>query len=217
VNLLMRWPDMSAYSVHALIRGRRSIRSYRDREIPLDILHRVLMTAGAAPSAHNRQPWRFVLLAGRSAKRQLADCMGLRLARDRAQDGDTEADIERDVARSQQRIVSAPVVVLVSLTLAEMDSYPDPRRSEAEFQMAVQSTAMSAQNLLLAAHAEGLGACWMCAPLFCPEDVRTLLKLPDHYRPQGLISLGYPADTGKPRGRKPLGEIVTPRPDDSYG
>src|ERR1700704_3659263 len=59
-----------------------------------------------------------------------------------------------------------------------MAPYPDPRRAQAEYLMAVQSVAMAVQNLLLAAHAEGLGACWMCAPLFCGEAVRAALALP---------------------------------------
>jgi nitroreductase len=89
-----------------------------------------------------------------------------------------------------------------------MDAYPDPTRREAVFLMAVQSTAMATQNLLLAAHAEGLGACWMCAPLFCPETVRAALLRPADWHPQGLITLGYPEQAGKARGRKPLADIL---------
>jgi hypothetical protein len=76
--------------------------------------------------------------------------------------------------------------------------------------MAVQSTAMAVQNLLLAAHAEGLGACWMCAPLFCPEVVRSVLAFPAYWQPQGLITLGWPADGGRERQRRVLG-LLPPR------
>jgi coenzyme F420-0:L-glutamate ligase/coenzyme F420-1:gamma-L-glutamate ligase len=44
------------------------------------------------------------------------------------------------------------------------------------------------------AHALGLGACWMCAPLFCQRTVREVLSLPDDYEPQGVVTLGYPAE-----------------------
>ncbi len=60
--------------------------------------------------------------------------------------------------------------------------------------MAVQSVALAAQNMLLMAHAEGLGACWMCAPLFCPDVVRAALALPADWEAQALLTLGYPAE-----------------------
>jgi nitroreductase len=74
--------------------------------------------------------------------------------------------------------------------------------------MAVQGTAMASQNLLLAAHAEGLAACWMCAPLFCPDVVRGALGVADHWQPQGLIALGIAADAGRDRPRRPMGDFV---------
>ena len=88
-----------------------------------------------------------------------------------------------------------------------MDVYPDERRKTPEYIMAVQSVSMAAQNLLLAAHAEGLGACWLCAPLFAKDEVREELNLPEGWDPQGLIILGYPADAGKERPRRPIEEV----------
>jgi nitroreductase len=74
--------------------------------------------------------------------------------------------------------------------------------------MAVQSTAMAIENMLLAAHALGLGASIMCAPLFCPEIVRATLPLPAAWEPQALVTLGYPANDGKPYRRRPLEELA---------
>ena len=62
---------------------------------------------------------------------------------------------------------------------------------------------MAAQNLLLLAHAEGLGACWLCAPLFVPQLVVQTLGLPADWEPLGLITLGWPAET-KAKTRQPL-------------
>ena len=90
-----------------------------------------------------------------------------------------------------------------------MDTYPDARRNDAEYIMAVQSTAMASQIILLKAQASGLGACWVCAPLFCPDTVRAALDLPAAWQPQGLILLGWPAEPGRVRDRKPLSEILT--------
>jgi nitroreductase len=92
-----------------------------------------------------------------------------------------------------------------------MDVYADSRRARAEYLMAVQSVALAVQNLLLAAQAEGLGACWMCAPLFCGETVAAALDLPPGWQPQSLVTLGYPDSGGKPAQRRPLAESVLER------
>ncbi len=94
------------------------------------------------------------------------------------------------------------------LTLEDMDTYPDERRSHAEELMAVQGVAMAVQNILIAAHTHGLGACWMCAPLFCQEEVGAALGAPQHWRAQALITLGTPASKGKPANRRPVADVV---------
>ena len=98
--------------------------------------------------------------------------------------------------------------------MEDMDRYADPARQNAEYLMAVQSAAMAGQNLMLAAHAAGLAACWMCAPLFCPEVARDALGLPADWQPQGLITLGYAAVPAKRRPRKRLQEILKHLPEE---
>lgn len=191
-----------------LIGTRRSIRRTTSEPVPTDVIERLLECAIAAPSAHNRQPWRFTVLRGTASKDALAGAMGARLAADRAADGDAPAAIAADVARSRERIAGAPVVIVLAATLADMDAYPDSRRGEAERTMALQSVAMAAQNLLLAAHAAGLAACWMCAPLFCADTVRSVLGLPEAWMPQALVTLGHPAARPKPRARRPLADVT---------
>jgi coenzyme F420-0:L-glutamate ligase / coenzyme F420-1:gamma-L-glutamate ligase len=204
-------------TAHRLMRSRRSIRRYRGGSVARDTLDRLFLSAAAAPSAHNRQPWRYVVIETAAAKASLARAMGERLAADRARDGDPAEVIARDVERSHARITGAPVLILVCVTLEEADVYPDAARSHAEFLMAVQSTAMATQNLLLAAHAEGLAACWMCAPLFCPDVVRASLDVPTAWQPQGLITIGLPADAGRDRPRKPLAAFVRYAADSASG
>ena len=191
-----------------LVAGRRSVRRYDERTIAPVLVEELLRLATHAPSAHNRQPWRFAVLSDALHKEKLASAMGERLRRDRLGDGDAHDAIEADVNRSHARITSAPVVVVACMTLEDVDSYPDPRRRQAEYQMAAQSTAMAVQNLLLGAHAAGLGACWMCAPLFCGDVVQEALGLPRQWLPQALITLGQPAGVDKPRSRRPLAEVV---------
>lgn len=202
-NLLMQ----SENELHQLIRGRRAIRRYQDRPIERGIIENLIDTALWAPSAHNRQPWRFAVLTSKELKENLAEAMGERLVQDRLNDGDPVKIIERDVARSHARICGAPVVIIVFLSMSDMDHYADARRSHAEHMMAVQSVAMAAQNLWLLAHAEGLGACWLCAPLFVPDLVRDILSLPDDWEAQGLMTLGWPAEI-RSRNRRPWQESV---------
>lgn len=189
-----------------LARGRRSIRRYEPREVPQSTLEALLEAAVWAPSAHNRQPWRFAVVRGAGQER-LARAMGARLRADLERDNAPQAVIEADVTRSYERLTGAPVVIVLCLSMADMDTYPDARRQQHEWTMAVQSVAMAGQNLLLAAHAHGLGACWMCAPLFCPDVVQDALDLPPDWEPQGLITLGYAAQT-RDKTRQPLAEKV---------
>lgn len=190
-----------------LVRSRRSIRRYDARPVPATIVDQLLAAAVWAPSAHNRQPWRFVVIDSEATKRRLATAMGERLRRDLAADGLAPDAIDRDAGRSYARLTAAPLLILVCLTLADMDVYPDERRAANERLMAAQSAAMAGQNLLLAAHALGVGACWLCAPLFCPDVVGQTLDLPADWQPQGLITLGYPAET-KEKTRHPVGTRV---------
>jgi coenzyme F420-0:L-glutamate ligase / coenzyme F420-1:gamma-L-glutamate ligase len=187
---------------------RRSIRRYLGFPVARGLVDSLLAAATAAPSAHNRQPWRFLVIEEQSTKQRLAQAMGERLRSDRLRDGDPLDGIEGDVSRSHARLTGAPVIILVCMTMADMDRYPDDRRNQAERAMAVQGTAMAAQNLLVAAHTVGLGACWMCAPLFCPETVGATLTLPSDWEPQAIITLGYPADRGKSFQRRPLSEVT---------
>jgi coenzyme F420-0:L-glutamate ligase / coenzyme F420-1:gamma-L-glutamate ligase len=187
----------------SLFLDRRSIRRYRPEPIPTEMIDQLLTAATWAPSAHNRQPWRFAIVSGPAAKQRLAQAMGNQLRADLAADGVAADLIEQDAGRSYQRLTNAPVLIVLCLTMADMDSYPDERRQRNEWIMAVQSVAMAGQNLLLAAHALGLGACWLCAPLFCPDTVRDTLQLPADWQPQGIITAGYPAET-RQKTRHPL-------------
>ena len=185
---------MSPSDLFAIMQSRRSVRRYQDAPIPEVVLRRILQAAVWAPSAHNRQPWRFAVLTSEEKRLAMARAMADQFRVDLRVDGVPDQQINRQVNRSIQRIGGSPAVVVVCMSMADMDTYPDARRQEAERMMAAQSVALAAQNLLLMAHAEGLGACWMCAPLFVPDIVRRTLDLPDDWSAQGLLTLGYPAE-----------------------
>lgn len=170
--------------------------------MPDSVIADLLEAARWAPSAHNRQPWRYVIIRDPGIKKHFAGRMASQLRSDLESDGVPGPVIKADTERSQKRLNAAPVLLLVCVSMADMDDYPDDRRSQHEYEMAVQSIAMSAQNVLLTAHAHGLGAVWLCAPLFCPGTVRNALDLPDDFLPQGVIALGYP-DPDNPGTSKP--------------
>jgi len=192
----------------SVIQYRRSVRRYAADPVPRSLLETLLQAAVWAPSAHNRQPWRFAVVERIRQKEELAAAMGERLRADRLAAGDSPEAVAQDVERSRRSLTQAPALLVFCMSMLEMDKYPDALRAQSERTMAVQSVALAAQNLLLTAHAAGLGACWRCAPLFCSERVRRTLKLPVDWEPQALITLGYPAEVGKPAERRPLTEVV---------
>jgi coenzyme F420-0:L-glutamate ligase/coenzyme F420-1:gamma-L-glutamate ligase len=182
-------------SLSNVIKKRRSIRKYLPRQVPQSIIKEVLSAAGWAPSAHNSQPCRFIVLSDASVKRMLADAMADAWVKDLQRDGIT---VELDKRSERvERFATAPVLVLACLTVVDLRKFPDSERQMCERDLAVQSFGAALQNVLLAAHAKGLGACWFCAPGFCKETVRKILEIPDAVEPQAFVAMGYPAE--KPR------------------
>ena len=127
---------------------------------------------------------------------------------DLARDGLPPEKIQAQINRSKERITAAPVAILLCLDISEMDSYSDEKRHKAEYMMAVQSTAAAGLQLLLAAHAEGLGGVWACWPLFAQKTIQKTLNLSDAWEPQGMYFLGYPKAIPDARERKSLQSIT---------
>src|SRR5262245_40682513 len=135
---------MSEQGLKSIIQTRRSIRRYQqDRPVPREVLESVLTTATCAPSAHNRQPWRFVVITSPDERKDLALAMGTQLRADLVADNAPPEIIEKDVTRSYARISNAPALVLACLSMIDMDRYPDEKRANAERIMAIQSTALA--------------------------------------------------------------------------
>ncbi len=141
-------------------------------------------------------------------KAQLADAMAEDFERDLHRDGIAQEKIEVQIQRSKDRITSAPVIILLCLDMSEMDSYPDEKRQQAERTMAMQSVAAAGLQLLLAAHAEGLGGVWVCSPLFAQETITTTLKLSESWEPQGMFFIGYAAGLPKQKEMKDLHSVI---------
>ncbi|MCW5878303.1 MAG: nitroreductase family protein [Anaerolineales bacterium] len=191
----------------AWLRSRRSARYFRREAVPAQVLQRILETATWAPNAHNRQPWRFVQLAGTQSRQALLAAMQPGFEAALLAEGLDGATRAAQVARSQQRVLDAPEVLLLCLDTEVLTHYQDPQRNQGEYMMGVQSVALAGGQLLLAAHAEGLGGVWVCAPLFAAGPVGQALELPPSWQAQGMILLGYAEGEAKPRERRDLAEI----------
>jgi coenzyme F420-0:L-glutamate ligase/coenzyme F420-1:gamma-L-glutamate ligase len=190
-----------------LLLSRRSVRNFKSDPVPDELIRRILEAAHAAPSAHNAQPWRFVVLRDAGQRRTLAERMAEAYARDAEADGRTPEAVRTRNERSINRISGAPAAVLALVDEACLPSQTG-RSLPGERLMLVQSAAAALQNLLLAAHSAGLGTCWVCAPLFCPQTVRETLRLPESWVAQAIILIGYPGEASRPAQRRPLDEVV---------
>jgi coenzyme F420-0:L-glutamate ligase/coenzyme F420-1:gamma-L-glutamate ligase len=191
-----------------MIKDRRSVKDYTPKEVSKETIFRILEASRWAPSAHNAQPWHFIVIMDPALKQKLAKDMASSWNEDMSKNGIPEEHRESFVKTSVERFMNAPIVIVACLIMENMDKYPDDRRKKIEYTMAVQSVAAAIENMLLAAQSEELGSCWFCAPLFCQDVVRKTLRIPKHIDPQALITLGYPANKPSPQPRKPLGDMV---------
>ena len=117
--------------------------------------------------------------------------------------------VEHRVSRSRERLERAPVVVILCLTLEDAHPYPDAGRQRAEELMAIQSLGAAAQNFLLALHALGLDAGWMCAPLFCPDlIVRDIGICPANLEPHAMFPVGRMDLPPRRRARRPVEDLI---------
>ena len=153
------------------ISARTSIRAYQDRPVGADTVELLLRAAMSAPTARNRQPWAFIVVDDKYLLRQLADSLPY-----------------------AQSAAAAPMAVVVCGVLTESQGATNAG-------WWVQDAAAASENLLLAAHAVGLGAVW--TGVYSYEDrvraVRNVLGLPRHVVPLNVIPIGYPAENPAPK------------------
>lgn len=191
-----------------LVTSRRSVRKFKSIRVSRDVINSVLDLARWSPSAHNAQPWRCIVVDDENVKARLASEMARAWLSDMLKDGVPKDKAEEIVrVESLDRITKSPIILIVCLTMKDMHKYPNRRRRRAEYLMGVQSVAAYIQTLLLSAHYYGLGACWVCAPLFCQKAVRKILGLPKNIEPQAMITMGYADEKPKPPQRKELSEV----------
>jgi nitroreductase len=154
------------------IMERRSVRAFRPDPVPEETLRKLVEAGLWAPSGGNAQTWRFVIVSDPQKMRQIK-------------------------MLSPGLLGNPPAVIAICQDVAESERKGAKLGKEV---MTWMDTAMAAENIMLAAYAEGLGTCPICS--FHPVGVQKLLHLPDHILPQMLISVGVPEHAPRPPKRR---------------
>jgi F420 biosynthesis protein FbiB-like protein len=193
-------------SLRGFLRSRRSIRRFKADPVPDSVIEDLLATAAFAPSAHNRQPWRFAVVKDPTARQRLGAALTSRMRADMQAEGAPAEEIETRVSRSLRRMDEAPALIVLCRDVSDIRA-----DTPAEALMGVQSVAAAGMQLLLAAHAEGLGANWVCWPLYAQAETRVTLELPDTWEPQAMIIIGYPNEEPKEKSLKSSQDMLVIR------
>ncbi len=165
-----------------VVEKRRSVRAFREIDVPPEVVGRILQAAIRAPTAGNRQPWHFYVVRDKAVRQALAEA-----------------------ARGQEFISQAPVSIVVCADAEQSAGRYGDRGREL---YCLQDTAAAIEHILLSAVALGLGSCWVGA--FDEAYAARVLKLPRHHRPVAILPIGTPArDEGPTTPRQPLHNVVS--------
>jgi nitroreductase len=158
------------------LRTRRSVRRWTADPVSDDKLKALVEAAARAPSGSNDQPWAFVIIREKGKLKRLR-------------------------AAAPGIAGRAAAVILLCLDRRRRDDVP----GTPEYDMVLMSLGAAMQNLLLAAHAEGLGACAIGS--FHHASLQSIVPLPPHLELKLLIALGYPYQQPKAPPLRPLSEL----------
>jgi len=174
-----------------LILQRHSVRDFKPDPIPTEILQEILEAGRLAPSAQNRQPWRYLVYTDNAKIQKLALNCGL-------------------IGLSNFFIRKAPCLII-----ACAESKANLRVNNQDYYLV--DTAISFHQMMLMARSHGIGSCWLAA--FSEKKLRAYLDIPPNWRIVALSPFGYPAEDKSlytkavssfagSKSRLPLNEIV---------
>jgi nitroreductase len=209
---------MSPEDLEALLRARRSVRRFQAEVPSRAILERVLSGAITAPSASNKQPWRFFVVLDREKIRAMADAVRIATARIASHIPEESLAAFRAYGDYFTRFEEAPAVIVPiwrGLTVLShlvgqtgLDEGDRGRVLAMEQSSGLIGTSLALENLLLMAHALGLGASGMTGPLLASDRLREILEVPESWGIVALVPIGFPAEDPKPTDRKELSKVV---------
>lgn len=163
-----------------LIKTRRNIKEFIPKFVDWDKISKILDAGRHAPSSGNIQNWKFIVVIENELKKQIAEA-----------------------ALQQYDLINAGVLIIICGEPEKAERYYGLR---GERLYTIQNCAAAIQNMLLEAHALGLGARWIGA--FEEEMVKQLLSIPEEIRPQAIIAVGYPKTIPPKPPKMPLESLV---------
>jgi nitroreductase len=202
--------DDAYVALLALMRERRSIRRFRAEPLPAGTLDRLIEAARWAPSASNRQPFRFMAIEHADERARMAELVraAVRAGSERLPEREQGQAIA--YAEDFVRFEHAPLVLVAyhraENLLAERVGLP-PERDVG----AISSVSAAIMNLLLAAHALGLGACWMTGPLLAASALESLLGIPSGWRLSAVVPVGVPDEHPPAPARRSSAQLLVRR------
>ena len=208
---------MTTSAIYEAMRARRSIRRFKPDPVPRDVVRQLLEAAVTAPSASNKQPWRFFVIEDRPRIERMAAAVREATAIVAAHVPEPSQPAFRAYGDYFTRFEHAPVVIVpIHRALSVLSNLVDDalddgaRRAIArmEEQSGLIGTSLALQNLLLMAHALGLGASGMTGPLVAEPALRAILEVPDGWGIVALVPIGWPAEDPAPTDRKAVDKVV---------
>ena len=173
------------------IKNRRSIRKYLDKEVPKDIVKEIIEAGRYAPSSHNSQPWRFIVITDRSVIKEVSDAIKS-FFRTRFQLGKIvgmlNKKIQREIAEGEKRIFTEQDLFFYDAPCLIMICAKPERFSKVD-------CACAAQSMMLAARSLGIGSCWVGFADMAINKNRSLmakLGVPSDCKAMAHLIFGYP-------------------------
>jgi nitroreductase len=204
-------------TIETVFSARRSVRRFADRPVERATLVQLMQLATTAPSASNKQPWRFVIVRDRAVIRAMAEAVRGEVAAVLAHMDESGREAFRAYGEYFTRFEAAPCVIaptcrptpiLSQLVSATIEPALRERVIAMERTSATVSTALAIENLLLAAPQLGLGASALTGPLLAAHALRELLRVPGSWELLALIAVGYPDEEPRKTERKPVDAVL---------
>lgn len=191
------------------IRKRRSTRRFIRKNVPTEEIHAVLEAASWAPSEHNEQPWKFIVIRG-DARKEMVRALKAGIQRNRnnksAEFGEGYEKLIPAAIYTARVLEQAPGIVFVMNTKGKDYRKEKPLAEKLAELADIQSVSAAIQNMCLEATARGIGTLWTCNIFFAYEELKAWLATEGEM--VAAIALGYTDKEGKPLPRKPWEEMV---------